>query len=446
MEPWEALDIDDSDLPSLLRPCKRQNQSLNQTNHNHTSHSQSVLQPCSRSQPTPKTQSQTLGSQHSLPHFDLPPSPPPSTSRRIIPGPAGAVQAAMLRKTRDNQNRGGENPPIPTQEYIRRAVEEGNEDDGDFKCNPWLCALEFLRRDDGVLPITPLSSIKKCLDISRVDQVVAVIKSCTSNGLGDLIVTLKDPTGTIGASIHRKVLTEGEFGKDISVGSVLILQKVAVFVPSRAAHYLNITKGNMVKVICKDTGPLLKQSHPALAVKHGVPGNECRGQTGMPQNAFSVELETTVMDEVSQCTNLRGRTQIDKQMEKENLFSESSRCNGGSNRNHNVSVGKEPMSMRQDVAKNIIEKTSRNDVNANNQVTLNDFGKQLKGDDTSSSIQPNSVVVNLVENHNDLDSQRIIGVQKERQPPMPKAELPLWTDEQLHELFATDFEDDGSLF
>lgn len=37
---------------------------------------------------------------------------------------------------------------------------------------------------------------------------------------------LQDPTGTIGASIHRKALSEGEFGKNISVGAVLVLQKV----------------------------------------------------------------------------------------------------------------------------------------------------------------------------------------------------------------------------
>lgn len=36
----------------------------------------------------------------------------------------------------------------------------------------------------------------------------------------------QDPTGTIDASIHHGVISEGNFGKDISVGAVLILQKV----------------------------------------------------------------------------------------------------------------------------------------------------------------------------------------------------------------------------
>lgn len=36
----------------------------------------------------------------------------------------------------------------------------------------------------------------------------------------------QDPTGTIDASIHHRVISEGIFGKDLSVGAVLILQKV----------------------------------------------------------------------------------------------------------------------------------------------------------------------------------------------------------------------------
>lgn len=36
----------------------------------------------------------------------------------------------------------------------------------------------------------------------------------------------QDPTGTIGASIHHTVLSEGDFGKSISVGAVLVLKKV----------------------------------------------------------------------------------------------------------------------------------------------------------------------------------------------------------------------------
>lgn len=41
--------------------------------------------------------------------------------------------------------------PISTQEYIRMAVENGGEDHGDFALDPWVCAVDFVRRK-GVHP------------------------------------------------------------------------------------------------------------------------------------------------------------------------------------------------------------------------------------------------------------------------------------------------------
>lgn len=76
----------------------------------------------------------------------------------------------MLRKTRDLRNLSSQEPPIATQEYIRRAIEDAEEDD-DFKRNPWASAIEFITADDGVIPSSPLSSIKRCLNIGRADQV-----------------------------------------------------------------------------------------------------------------------------------------------------------------------------------------------------------------------------------------------------------------------------------
>lgn len=55
----------------------------------------------------------------------------------------------MLRKALANRNPvaaagiDDDDAPVTTQEYIRRALEDG-EDDDDFNRNPWLSALEFL--------------------------------------------------------------------------------------------------------------------------------------------------------------------------------------------------------------------------------------------------------------------------------------------------------------
>ncbi|PWA59457.1 hypothetical protein CTI12_AA391390 [Artemisia annua] len=91
---------------------------------------------------------------------------------RIIPGPAGIIQLAKRRKPTDISE-GGQECVISTQEYIRKVVEDVGEDE-DFS------------RD-----------IKSFINNGKVDQVVAIIKSCTPNALGDLIVTLKDLSSSI---------------------------------------------------------------------------------------------------------------------------------------------------------------------------------------------------------------------------------------------------------
>lgn len=148
MEEWEALDVDDSDLSSFIRPCKRR----------HSNHDS-----------PPKT----LNTCHSQ-------SPHP------IPGPAGAVQAAMM------QRRALADRTLPTQEFIHLI----DESDGDFNTNTWLSALEFVRglgmMDGDGVAVTPLSSIKKHLNFGMVPHhVLAVIKSCTPNGFGDMMLTIK---------------------------------------------------------------------------------------------------------------------------------------------------------------------------------------------------------------------------------------------------------------
>nr|GFA21035.1 hypothetical protein [Tanacetum cinerariifolium] len=92
---------------------------------------------------------------------------------RIIPDPTGIVQAAKLLKQTD--------------------IQDGGEE----------CVID----------------IKNFLKNVKLDQVVAIVKSCTSNVLGDLTVTLKDLSSTIVGSIHHKVIDEGVFYKDTVLGS-----------------------------------------------------------------------------------------------------------------------------------------------------------------------------------------------------------------------------------
>ncbi|GJT22385.1 zf-CCHC domain-containing protein [Tanacetum coccineum] len=209
-DPWElSLDIDDSDL-----------------------HLTPVLRPSSstRVEPSPST---------------------PNTDR-IIPGPAGIVQQAMMLKEKVFIF-GSDGALMSTQELLQKVVEDVGEDE-DFKSGAWVSATDYLNANGGTVTGC-LGDIKNFLKNRKLDQVVAIVKSCSPNVIGDLTVTMKDLSGTIPGTIHHKVIGEGGYGKYITVGAALILANVSVFSPKLSMHYLNITMRNVVKVFRKDTVP-----------------------------------------------------------------------------------------------------------------------------------------------------------------------------------------------
>nr|GEZ87173.1 hypothetical protein [Tanacetum cinerariifolium] len=168
----------------------------------------------------------------------------------IIPGRAGILQLAQLRKTSEIKE-GGHNGEMLTQEYVRKITEEASEDDH-FTRGPWLSAIQYLVAEGGIATGC-FGDIKTFIKNGKLEKVVAVIKSCTPNMLGDLTVMLKDLSGMMSSTIHYKVLNEEVYGNAISVGAVLILCNVLVFSPKYSGHYLNITLKNIVKVFHKDT-------------------------------------------------------------------------------------------------------------------------------------------------------------------------------------------------
>ncbi|GJR16034.1 reverse transcriptase zinc-binding domain-containing protein [Tanacetum coccineum] len=94
-------------------------------------------------------------------------------------------------------------------------------EDEDFKCGSLVRAVEFRNAYEGIVSGC-LGDIKNYLKNGKLDQVVAIIKSCTPNALEDLTVTLKD---------------------------------LLVCSPEPSIHCLNITMRNLVKVFHKDTVP-----------------------------------------------------------------------------------------------------------------------------------------------------------------------------------------------
>nr|GEU57718.1 hypothetical protein [Tanacetum cinerariifolium] len=140
---------------------------------------------------------------------------------------------------------------MSTHEYVRKITDEASEDDH-FTHGPWLSAVQYLAVE-GSITTGCFGDMKTFIKNGKFEKVVAAIKSCTPNILGDLTITLKDLSGMISGTIHHKVLKEEVYGKAISVGAVLILRNVSVFSPKSPGHYCNITLKNMVKVFHKDT-------------------------------------------------------------------------------------------------------------------------------------------------------------------------------------------------
>ncbi|GJZ66563.1 F-box domain containing protein [Tanacetum coccineum] len=132
-----------------------------------------------------------------------------------------------------------------------KVVEDVGED-ADFNSGAWVSATNYVNAFGGTVTGC-LGDIDNFLKKGKLEQVVAIVKSCSPNALGDLNVTLKDLSGTVPGTINYKVLDVGSYGKDITVGAAMILANVSVFTPKPSKHYLNITKRNVVEVFHKDT-------------------------------------------------------------------------------------------------------------------------------------------------------------------------------------------------
>lgn len=334
----------------------------------------------------------------------------------------------MLRKDLDRENRNfsnhqtGYDGVISTQDYIRKAMDDDStEFDDDFSRHPWLSALKYLGAEDGLIPTTPISSIKKCVNGDKVVQVVAVVKSTTPNGLGGLLMSLKDPTGTIGASIHHKVLSQSEFGKELTVGAVLILQQVSIFAPVKSAHYLNVTLRNLAKVFCLSKGSTSELDKSAYPVQHAVP-DSC-------QKARALEKMST---EKSHCTGTES-SRNDNAIQMQRLCTGSTQSNNRDCTNITaakrgyINLSQHNKGPEDTIETRITGGNGQEFVSGTNRGNLE--GSLLK--DTDNVTRP------LAETATGEEARGT-------QPLMSKATLPQWTDEQLDELFGD--EDDGCLF
>nr|GEY93604.1 hypothetical protein [Tanacetum cinerariifolium] len=137
-------------------------------------------------------------------------------------------------------------------EYMKQVVEDVGEDE-DFNNGLWVSATEYVKANGGIVSGC-LGDIKTFLKNRKLEQVVAIIKLCSPNALGDLKVTVKDLFGTLAGLIHYKVINERGYEKEITVESAIIVANVSVFSPTHQCIILTLQK-NMVKVFHKDFIP-----------------------------------------------------------------------------------------------------------------------------------------------------------------------------------------------
>jgi len=163
---------------------------------------------------------------------------------RLFPGPAG-----LMPKLSPGVHR-----PVQEQEGLeQRRVDQSEEEcEGVGECVAWRKARQELGMIDKdslvdkfntnwIKEKSPAGTTKKMpfflCKIGKLDL------SCV-----DPMVMLVDVEGKVEGSMHRDVIEQ--FGKEVRVGSVLVLQRVAVLVTARK-EYVNITLNNLVSIYTK---------------------------------------------------------------------------------------------------------------------------------------------------------------------------------------------------
>ncbi|XP_071945373.1 uncharacterized protein [Antedon mediterranea] len=174
------------------------------------------------------------------------------TRLRKFPGPAGILPKlissndenkfdVVLSETDENEE---EKMDIPSSQFTPIV--------DDFTSGTWTTMLHVLDIDvedptsiltrNNIALVLRKASLKQ-LQQNKVAHLCVLLKTIQFNGT-DASSILKDPTGEIQGTIHRKLMED--LKDELKPGCVLILRQVGVLSPSLRNHYLNITPSNLV--------------------------------------------------------------------------------------------------------------------------------------------------------------------------------------------------------
>ncbi|GJY15200.1 hypothetical protein Tco_0385622 [Tanacetum coccineum] len=144
------------------------------------------------------------------------PSPYTPNPVRIIPGLAGTIQ--LSSSTCYEPSSSTPNPVRLIPGHTGLKVDEDVGEDSDFISGAWIRATNYVLSTGGTVTGS-LGDIDNFLEKGKLAQVVAIVKTCSPNALGDLNITMKDLSDTVRGTVHYKVLDVGTYGKGYSCRS-----------------------------------------------------------------------------------------------------------------------------------------------------------------------------------------------------------------------------------
>ncbi|XP_022084317.1 uncharacterized protein LOC110975817 [Acanthaster planci] len=183
---------------------------------------------------------------------------PSRTRVRKFPGPAGVLpKLTQGQKLNDIKLPSPESDPDkPGTSSDKQEEFDSSQDvigDTDFTHGAWLTMKADLGLDEddpcsllaknNIALVLRKASLKQ-LAKNKVPHLCVLIKAVTFDA--DASVVLRDPTGEMQGTMHRRLVEEHQ--AELKPGSVLVLRQVGVLSPSLRNHYLNITPSNLIQI------------------------------------------------------------------------------------------------------------------------------------------------------------------------------------------------------
>ncbi|XP_033107251.1 uncharacterized protein LOC117109117 [Anneissia japonica] len=176
------------------------------------------------------------------------------TRLRKFPGPAGILPKLNLGNSEKQFDVIPPEPEETKDEKMAVASSQCTAVVDDFSSGAWKTMLRVLDIDandphsilnqNNIALVMRKASLKQ-LQQNKVVHLCVLLKNIHFNG-SDASSILKDPTGEIQGTLHRKLMEDHK--DELRPGCVLILRQVGVLSPSLRNHYLNITPSNLVHI------------------------------------------------------------------------------------------------------------------------------------------------------------------------------------------------------